>query len=230
MTITDIHNKIYFLTKTNSTSLPADTALMLINNAYDRVVSLIMQTDGRWEWDDTNQTDFPIATTAIVATQQDYTLAATHLSILRVELKNTDGKWIVLKPIDQSQLPDVNLDQYFGESGIPVYYDKLGASVLLYPTPNFSQAASLKINFQRPASLFTSGEVTTGTKQPGFNSLFHDLIPLWASYDYAIANGLKNANQIMLEIQRKEHALKEDYAFRSQDERNVMTSKKINYI
>jgi hypothetical protein len=230
MTITDIHNKIYFLTKTNSTSLPAATALMLINNAYDRVVSLIMQTDGRWEWDDTNQTDFPIATTAIVATQQDYTLAATHLSILRVELKNTDGKWIVLKPIDQSQLPDVNLDQYFGESGIPVYYDKLGASVLLYPTPNFSQAASLKINFQRPASLFTSGEVTTGTKQPGFNSLFHDLIPLWASYDYAIANGLKNANQIMLEIQRKEHALKEDYAFRSQDERNVMTSKKINYI
>jgi hypothetical protein len=58
---------------------------------------------------------------------------------------------------------------------------------------------------------FTSADTT---KEPGFNSLYHDLVPLWVSYNYAIANGQPTANQYFAEIQRKEDALQKDYAYR----------------
>lgn len=53
----------------------------------------------------------------------------------------------------------------------------------------------------RPTA-FTSSDVSTGTKEPEFDSLFHDLIPLWVSYKYATENGLASAkffyNDILL--------------------------------
>lgn len=65
--------------------------------------------------------------------------------------------------------------------------------------------------------MFTAGDLTTGTILPGFNSLYHDLIALWVAYEYALANGLKNINAIFAEIDRKETALKKDYALRNRD-------------
>jgi hypothetical protein len=219
MTISDIVSKTYFLTKTNSSSFTAADMLILINNAYERVASLIISVDGRWQWDDTNNTDLPIATTALVANQQDYSLASTHLEITGIELKDSTGNWIPLIPIDQNDIKyNLSTTDFLKDAGIPQYYDKLGMSLFLYPKPNYSQAASLKIRYQRAPALYTSGEVTTGTKQPGFNSLYHDLIPIWVSYEYAFANGMNTANKFLEEINRKEEALKSDYQLRSKDE------------
>lgn len=219
MTITDIINKIYLLTNTNSTSLSSANALLLVNNAYERVASVIMKSDGRWQWDDNNNTsDFPIATTNIISGQADYTLTVDHLEMLRVELASSGGTFTLLKPFDQAD-KETSLTQLGNETGTPTHYDKLGASIILYPKPNYNYTAGLKIYFQRGPSLFTSAEVTTGTKKPGFSSLYHDLIPLWASYDYAVAKGMPNQNQLMAEIMRKEEALKLDYSMRSKDEK-----------
>lgn len=228
MTITDIINKVYFYTKTNSTSLPTTNMLLIVNNAYERATSLVMKNDGIWQWDDNNQTDLPIATTATVSSQQDYTLSVAHLAITRVEIKDTVGNWTELTPFDQSELEGTALTEFYETPGTPIYYDKVGASVFLYPMPNYSQAASLKIYFQRAPVLFSSADISTGTKVPGFNSLYHDLIPLWASYDYAIANGLKNAGGLLQEIVRKEEALEADYARRNKDRDMVITSEYVS--
>lgn len=226
MTISQIVSKTYFYTKTNVTSFPAADMLILINTAYDRVVSLIIKSDNRWQWDDTNQptTDqgdgtggLPTATTALVSGQQDYTFATTLLEVTRVELKDTSGNWRLLTPIDQNDVP-IALGQYNKTAGIPTQYDKLGNSIFLYPPSNFSQAASLKVCFTRGPVYFTSAEVTTGTKSPGFNSLYHDLIPLWASFDYALTNGLPNANLLKAVIDEKEGQLQEEYNKRSKDQ------------
>lgn len=219
MTISDIINKVYFLTGTSSSSFPAADMLISVNNAYERVVSLIMQTDGRWEWDDTNQTDLPIATTTVTINQQDYSLAITHLEIYRVEMKYTDGLWRELTPLDMKDFDGVAQGEFMKTAGIPEYYDKLGSSVFLYPPPNFTQSASLKLFFKRPPALYTSAEVTTGTKAPGFNSLYHNLISLWATHDYFIAKGLSNRlPAIQLEIERQEQQLMSDYQTRNKDE------------
>ena len=217
MTINDIRTKAYFLTSSNSSSFPDTQLIAEANSALDRVASLIMASDGRWQWDDENNTDLPIATTALVANQQDYTLSVTHLQITRVEVKdnNTTPSWHTLQPIDQADVYSQSLTDYLNSPGLPVYYDKIGSSFFLYPAPDYSQAASLKIYYKRPPSYFTTADTT---KTPGFNSIYHELIPLWIAYNYALANGKANGDKIMQQIQIKEDALREDYALRSKDD------------
>lgn len=223
MTLGDITTRIYKNTKTNASNYPAAILAVDINVAQNRVVSLINRGDGRWQWDDTNNTDLPIATTSLVSGQQDYSLLTSHLSIDRVEIMDTAGNWTELDPIDQHDVKRTALAQYLKTPGLPIQYDKLASSIFLYPTPNYSQAASLKIYFTRGPSEFTAADVTTGTKIPGFNTLFHDLIPLWVSYDYAIPNGLASASGFLAEIQRKEQELIDFYGQRSRDERPRLT-------
>lgn len=229
MTITDIVNSIYFKTKTNSASFAAADMLILINNAYDREASLIINSDNRWQWDDTNQTDLPIATTNLVSGQQDYSIAVTHLKITRVEcaIDSTVATFEKLEYFDQSDV-DSSLTEEGDVSGIPYKYDNIGSSIFLYPKPNYNATAGLKLYFQRGPASFTSADVSTGTKQPGFSSLYHDLIPLWVAYDYAIANGLSTANGFMQEIIRKEDALKKDYNSRNLTDHKLITVRRVN--
>lgn len=230
MTISDIVSSVYIKTKTNATSFPAADMLIAVNNAYERVASLILQADGRWQWDDSNfTTDFPIATTDLVSGQNDYTLATSHLRILRVEVSNSSGTFIKLEQFDPADKLTESLTQEATITGTPTHYDVLGTSVVLYPKPNYNYTAGLKIYFQRGPDLFTSAQVTTGTKQPGFNSLYHDLIPLWVAYNYALDNQLGTANGYLNEILRKEESLKADYSRRNKDQRDILTTKKINF-
>lgn len=204
--------------------------LIDINNAYERVVSLILQSDGRWQWDDTNQTDLPIATTTVTASQQDYALAVSHLKIDHVELKDSNGNWAPLTPYDNEDFDGSPITQQSTATGVPTHYDVLGNSVFLYPAPNFTQAASIKVYFQRGPAVFTTGEVSTGTKIPGFNSLYHDLIPLWVAYNYAISNGLPTANGFLAAIERQEKQLVLDYSKRNPDDRQIMKMRGISHI
>lgn len=227
MTISDIVNRVYFLTKTNSSSYVAADMLIAINSAYNRVASLIMQADGRWQWDDDNQTDLPIATTTITASQQDYAISVTHLKILRVDIKLQNATYFTkLEPIDYADKEYI-IDNT--STGSPQYYDIVGDSIFLYPIPAYTQAASLKVYFQRGPAEFTSAEVSTGTKKPGFNSLYHDLIALWVAYDYAVTNVLPTAPGFLAEIQRKESQLVQDYSRRNKDDPARITSIPIAY-
>lgn len=234
MNLTDIRAKTYFLTSTNLNSFPDATLVVEANNALDRVTSLIMQSDGRWEWDDQNNTDLPIATTALVSGQQDYSLAVTHLQLTRVEIQdnNPTPKWHKLIPMDQKDAYQQAITPGAASTyGFPTYYDKLGSSVFLYGpglegAPNYSQAASLKLYFKRPPSYFLTSDTT---KTPGFNSLYHELVPLWISYNYALANGKENANLLMQQIVLKEASLQADYAIRDKDDRPSLQARPMNY-
>ncbi len=225
MTFSDIKSKVYFLTSTNSTSLPDATMAILANNALERVVSLIMQSDGRWQWEDTNNTDLPIATTALVSAQQDYTMAISHLELTRVEVLDSTSNWHKLIPIDQADVWNQSLTDFMKENGLPTYYDKIGNSIFLYPAPNYSQSASLKLYFKRGPSYFVAGDTN---ETPGFNTLYHDLVPLWVAYDYSIANGKANSTPIFAQIQAKEQALQDDYSVRDKDDHTQLRARYIS--
>ncbi len=202
--------------------------LIDINNANEKVVQKIMQTDGRWQYDDTNQptTDQgdgtggqAIATTTLTANQQDYEFAVSHLIVTRVELKDTSGNWKKLRPFDEHDLGGLSLTDFMKTAGTPVMYDKKGDSLFLYPAPNYTQASSLKVYFKRPPIAFTSADVSTGTKQPGFNSLYHMLIPLHVSYEYAADNeNTRKAQLLMAEITKMEQDLEDAYNERGDDD------------
>lgn len=211
MTFNDIKAKIYKLSKTNATSYPIADLVIDANNAYDRCVSIIRSSNRLWKWDDSNQTDLPRATTDLVSGQQDYTLAEAHLGFTRVEVKGPDGHWIALKLFDETDEPTVSIAELETQTGTPTYYDVSGLSIYLYPTPNYSQDDSIQLFYSRGPSYFTSGDTT---KQPGFNSLYHELIPYLVATDKVLMDIPQLAAGYERKVLRLEDALKRDYAYR----------------
>lgn len=232
MQLNAIQSKIYGLTKTNATSYPNAQMLIDLNVAYSRITTLIFQADGRWEWDDSNNTDFPIATAALVNNQQDYTLSVGQLFIERIEVKPNGGTYFyklfprdVEDPMWGAEVTGIDTITV----GTPMKYDVLGNSVLLYPIPNYSQAASLKLYFKRAQTDFTSGDLSTGNLVPGFASMFHDLLAYLVAYDYALVNFPDMARNYFAVVQEKEAALQKFYMQRNLDDGARLSNKPITF-
>jgi hypothetical protein len=199
-----------------------------LNRGLEKVTVKIREAEGRWQWEDSNNTtDFPIATATLTANQQDYALDATsHFSIERVEVKDASGGWTKLTPFDKADVYDQPLSEFLSTAGVPQYYDKVGNSLFLYPKPSYTQVASLKLYFERGPSYFTT---TENDKVPGFNPLFHRLLSLYASYDYASANTQVNKDDLAIKIALMESDLEMYYAKRDKDEHIRLTTRKSNY-
>lgn len=232
MQILALQNKIFRLTKTNSTSYPNADLLDDLNIAYNDTTADLFLSDGRWQWDDTNQTDLPVATAALVSGQQDYTIPGAQLIIDRVEILPQGGNYFyrvlprdVSDPMWGSTLLGIdNISQ-----GAPIYYDISGTSILLYPIPGFSQAASIKVYFRRAQVDFTAGDLSTGTIAPGFASLFHDILAYKVAYDYAIINIPQLATGYWNTVQLKTAKLKAFYALRERDDSPRMSMRPIRF-
>lgn len=182
----------YFEASANTSSYPIADVVRNSNTALDNVVTLILGADGRWQFDDTNSTDLPIGTTALVSGQQDYSFDSEYLVIKSIECSDSNGRWIKLEPIDNYD-EDVALSQFETTNGIPKYYDKMGESILLYPAPNYSIApddatpGGLRAYFQRKIDYFVANDTV---KEPGFAKHLHKYIPLYNAYVYACAKNL----------------------------------------
>lgn len=188
-----------------------------INRALDKVSGKIMSVDGRWQYDDTNYTDFPIGTTDLIANQADYTLSVTHLIIEKVVILDPSGNSLVIYPID---IQDPSIIQYLQQpptpvTGQPIKYDKKGNSLILYPTPNYSSTGGLTVHFKRGPSYFA---YTDTTKTPGIPSIYHRYISLEASLDYAISKQLPMKNDLAVLVGDQEDMVQEHYQKRSKDE------------
>ena len=207
----------------NYGAITGNTALLqtftrYANLSLDRIVSLIYQADGRWEWDDNNQTDFPIATTNIVASQKDYAFSTTHLNIFRVEFTDSNGQTTRLLPIDQSDI-QTSVNNFQSVSGVPQFYDKLGNSLFLYPTPSQSVSGGLKVYFQRGASYFTTSDTT---KEPGFASIHHGLLADEMCYMYAKDQRLSAKDDMFKDLQIAEDQMQDFYLTRQKDEHRTL--------
>ena len=260
MTFADIQSRVYFLTGTDSTSYTVANLTLAVNRAIERVVSLINRHDSKQQYDDSNYTNLPTSTFTITSGQQQYTLASTYLTIDRIEIKDSGGNWKRLSQIDQQDLKrgvtsvgvsgqisntqggDVALalgettpstgrtGAYKASTGVPREYDLIGLRLFLFPVPNYTQTASVRVYFTRTPLLFDysdnkfSDDTGSASSEPGFNSLFHDLVPLWASYDYGLAKGKQNTNQLFGEIVRKEQELVAFYGLRNRDIRGRLST------
>lgn len=215
-----------WLVGANSTSYPTKDLTRNINRWFDRVVHLILQSAGRWQWDDNNQTDHPVATTNLVSGQQDYTFDVSFLKIHRVEVKSEDGLWRKLEPIDPKDLGKDSIQEFQKTDGFPKYYDVIGESMFLYPAPSYNQDDSIKVWFERRGSYFTT---TDTTKSAGFVDIYHRYLSLGAAYDYALKNNVENRNILREEISLMENAIQNYYSSRQPDEHIRLTAIKRNY-
>jgi hypothetical protein len=212
-----------YWSRSNSTTYAIADLVRNANTALDRVISLIFRADNTWEFDDANNTDLPIATTSLVSAQQDYSLAVTHLKVLRVRAKNTSGNWVTLDPVSRRDVSDSEL----ASSGTPSKYDKLGNSIFLTPEPNYASSGGLEVQFQRGADYFTTADTT---KSPGFASQFHRLISLYAALDHTDSRSMeKQSAKIRARIEPLEQELIEFYSSRDYDRAHSLSLRRDDY-
>jgi len=231
MTITDINSEARALCSATTTSYTAPDLLRRVNSAYEEVVALILGADGRWQFDDTNFTDFPIATTTMVESQNDYSFDVTHLEIERVEVLDSSSLWHTVNPIDISQV-GVAIPEYQKNDGLPTQYDKNGSSIVLYPAPTASSvtlASGLKVYFKRTADLFTAGQVTTGTKVPGFASPYHVILAYMAAIPYCEVYKKDRVSALMTKVDTLKRDLIKHYSRREQDRRKILSPSGIKH-
>lgn len=226
-TLQGIVQETDFLCGTDRNTYPLAEITRNSNRAMDKAVSLILKSDGRWQWDDDNQTDLPIATADLASGQTDYSFAVSHLMIEKVMIKDSaTGGWVTLSKLDITD-PDIN-NYLVGSpaNGRPVGYDFKANSVFLYPTPSYSSTGGLKIWFQRPSTYFTAGDTT---KAPGFASIYHRYIPLCNAFDYNLAKGL-DITRIKQEILEMEQSIMNFYANRNvADKQTTLRPRRKNY-
>lgn len=213
---------ITFKTGASTTNFPTADRTRIINNWYMKTTGWIITSNGRWQWDDSNQTNQPSATTDLVTNQRDYTVinasptaSQDWLVVAKVQIKDTGGKWIDLKSIDKREINEGN----FITSGTPDYYDFDGASIKLYNATSYDSTGGLKVWFQRSPLLFTA---TDTTKKPGFASIFHEILSLGASYDYLLnrKKDYAGADRINVEIEKMKADLQTHYGRRNNYEVN----------
>ncbi len=188
-----------------------------INNRYSEVDHIIFDSHGTWEYDDSNKTDLPVATTDIVNEQQDYSLPDDALQVDRVEIKDTNGEWAKLTPIDKSMVDDA-MAEFYETPGIPKYYDMAGDSIILYPKPDTSEtgvSGALKLYFTRNSTSFNYTDTST---EPGFAKPFHRMLAIGAALDYSIAySNWNKTNQLRAEWNRNEESLRKFYGLRHRE-------------
>lgn len=195
------------------------------NNKLSEVASLIMKHDNRWEFDDDNFETLPIGTTDLVAGQQDYEIAvADFLNIQEVQIKDDKGNWIVIQPVDRNKGKAQRLSDLEEEDGLPLYYDKLGSSIFLYPKPaagNVTATQGLRVRFQRNPSYFLT---TDTTKEPGFPRIFHRIVSIGMALDYCLSNELSNKlERLKMEEVAIRESIEDYYTERNKDEQLKMS-------
>lgn len=147
------------------------------NEGLDDIWSTIYRSCGNWQWDDSNQSDLPQATTDVVSGTGKYAIPTEALTIQRVCIKDTAGIWRDLYPITKEEMP-IPPDEFYKTNTLPRFYRLTGDTIELKAAPNFNSTGGLKIYFDRASSEFAYNDTT---KTPGFASPFHGLISFFAS-------------------------------------------------
>ena len=240
MNIADINILARNLVDATTTSLTAANLLIYVNMAYEEVAGDLITLDRNWKWDDTNRTDLPIGTATLVAGQQDYSFDSSILSVERVEVLDINGIWHKLNYFDEGNMVgsvgeasgvigtvanDIALAEYQKTDGLPREYAVRANSMFLYPAPaaaNCTLASGLKTYFQRTADKFTSAQVTTGTKEPGFASPYHPLIAYRAALIYALSYKKDRVAFISNEIARLEKKMFLQASTRMRDKQAIL--------
>lgn len=191
------------------------------NRALDRFAFLAMTSDGRWEWQDDNDTTLSIATTSVVSGQSQYTFALENLEIEKVVVIDGSGTWHVLKA---AGINDQDANSFLvngtNQTGTPTRYFKRGRAIFLDYTPSYSASEGLRIYFKRGPSYFVYNDTT---KVPGIPSIFHKFLPLYVSAHYALDRGMPMATSYFNLLKDEEAAILEFYGSRAKDDKPHMT-------
>ncbi len=213
-----LYDDIDFLCGSTSATYPILDKRRNIYNAYNDVCRQIWEVAYGWQYDDSNRTELPIATTDLVDSQQDYSLPTDAQRIERVDIKDGSGSWIKLRPIDTRDIT-LSIEDFHGTAGLPQYYDMIGRSIYLYPAPSSAYctlASGMQIILSRDVSAFASASVG----EPGFARPFHRVLSISAALDFT--EDSQNRARLLEMKNRIEKGMIKFYSKRMEEYRTVI--------
>lgn len=209
--------------------LTADVNLL----GWDEYLKLAFEASGTWQFDDSNQTDYPIITTNIVASQRDYSFTVDGTSNLILEIYKvailpsaTATLYQEILPIDAQSEPNNDFIANQTVTGTPYEYDKTSNGIFLNPIPSYSATSGLRVYINREASYFTSSDTT---KKPGCPGIHHRWFALRPAEDYAMRNGLASYPLLRAERLQMEEDIKAFFGRRERDVRKRLTMASVNF-
>lgn len=222
---------ITFLTGASLTEYPIADRTRNINEHSRRVLTTILNAQDEWDFDDNNHTDFPILTTNLIANQQDYSLPIADegmLKIKRVEVTYDGTNRYRANSIDINEISKATdattIAQEFNTTS--PFFDLQYGSLFLYPIPTTDVINGLNILIDRDISPFVVGDTT---RTPGFDSVFHRILSYGAAYDWALARGGKNIQNLYAEYLRMMQELAEFYSSKQKDRNIILKASYENY-
>ena len=194
------------------------------NFALDRYFFLAFESDGKWNFDDINETSPPIDTQDLVSGTNRYKMSAFTekvLSLIKLELLDEDDNGISLKPILFKDLEGSFEDLYINaESGTPTSYIKYGDFIYLDRKPDYNKTSGLKAYFNRPASYMEHDDTT---KVPGTPGVHHEYLCRMASLPWLVERKVPQMQGIAQLIQTDEDEIRKYFSRRTKDMKKKMT-------
>lgn len=210
---------------------------------------MILESQDESDFDDARRTNYPVATTPLVANQRDYAFGVTEkvLKVKRVDFTWNGGtNWYRGEPIDSGSLnfglgftqassTDAELDQNFIQ--ISPKYDFAYGSVWVYPMPtatDVSNGSTIRVEWERQILPFTSADytsvITDSTAVPGFDDPFHIMLAYGAAFEFASSKQLPQLKQIQDKLQEDEIRLRTAYSKKELDRRLLLqTDSSVSY-
>ncbi len=192
-----------------------------INLAHDKILGIIFEVGGTWQFDDSNHTDYPIIKTNLVDGQRDYSFTSDAngnliLDIYKVFVKEAgaSGTYREIFPVDVQTNAPTGFTDGLNTEGLPVTYDKTANGIFLNPIPNANVTGGLMIYINREGSYFTTADTT---KKPGIAGLYHEYYVLRAAYSYSMINQIGNYQIFKQEMLEMEDAIRNYYKAREKD-------------
>lgn len=191
------------------------------NEIVHDLTSEIMLSQDSFDWDDPYKTDFPIATTPLVASQRDYQFdQISFLKLKRVDITYDGTNWYRASAFDSAAYMDglgndTVVDANFAKTS-PMY-DPKGFGFWLYPMANatdVSNGATARIEFARGHTEYDDSDTT---KEPPIDRPFHDLIPLGMAAKYLIRKGDKRGPNLLSLYEQGKAKMVQHYDQRNED-------------
>lgn len=183
MNVTNLKSDIDFLCGSTSATYPDADKIRNINISYHDIATLIWESDGTWAYDDSNNTDAPVAYRTVANASASYTIPTTALRVEQVEIKDGNGDWQKLRPISLHDIT-ISPEEYLTGTGTPIEYMLNGNEIRLFPAPgtgSVTMSSGMAVRLSRGV---TEIATTASTYTPGFATPYHRILSLAAAIDF----------------------------------------------
>ena len=203
-TQSELIEHLRFITGENSNSLPEADAVRLLNFGLDNYTHLAFTADGKWQIDEAENTDMPVATATLSSGAYQLPLDERFLAISFAEIEDAAGNRTALSKFDRSLDGRVTIKTT--ETGQPSAYD-YDAKVLtfdLYADADYT----VRVFFTRPFRHLVVGDSDQVTD---ISTIQTDYVVNHAAHRLSLRTGNEHRSQLKQELIQGAKDIQDDY-------------------